>query len=191
MLAAVAGLNAVPALAQATAYAPGQGSLNRIEVGIEVRASIRDRCGFAADGAPAGTVSQPEFDRQGINREFAIRLNCTGASRVAVSSQNGALAHAEPAAGYASAAPYDVELRLVGDNGTVASGTCAAAGLRAAGGCSFGGSATGSNGLRLNAASTRANGSYLRVSASPYAGSAPLMAGSYSDTLTITVSAAP
>lgn len=182
---------ASPACAQATAYAAGQGSLNRIEVGIDVRASVRSRCGFADDGAPNGSVDQAEFDKTGLSKDFGIRLNCTGASRIAVASLKGGLTPAETAPGYATSAPYNVELRMVGDNGTVATATCAASALKTAGACAFAGAAGTTNGLLLNAASTRANGSYLRVSAPPYTGTQPLLAGSYSDTLVITVSIAP
>jgi hypothetical protein len=182
---------ASPAWAQATAYAAGQGGLNRIEVGIDVRASVRSRCGFADSGAPSGSVDQAEFDKVGLSKDFGIRLNCTGASRIAVASLKGGLTPAETAPGYATSPPYNVELRMVGDNGTVATATCAASALKTAGACAFAGSAGTTNGLLLNAASTKANGSYLRISAPPYAGTAPLLAGSYSDTLVITVSIAP
>lgn len=190
-MAMLAGAIAAPAAAQSTAYAAGQGALNRIEVGIDVRASVRDRCGFATDGAPNGVVDQANFDTTGLSRDFAIRLNCSSASRVAVSSLNGGLKQTESAPGYASTAPYNVTLYLVGDNGTTATAACAAGVLTTGGACSFAGTATAATGLRLAAASTKANGSYLRISAPPYTGSQPLLAGSYSDTLTITVSIAP
>jgi len=190
LVLAIAGLSAAPAHAQTTAYAAGQGAVNRIEVGINVQASVRDRCGFATDAAPNGSVTQADFDRVGATKDFAIRLNCSGASRVAVSSLNGGLAHAETATGYASKAPYTVELRLVGDNGTTASASCAAAGLKAAGSCSFAGTASSVTGLKLGAAATKDNGSYLRVTVPPATEGEPLLAGTYSDTLTITVSVA-
>ena len=189
-MAALAGAMAMPAYGQVTAYAAGQGAVNRIEVGIDVRASVRDRCGFAAEGLPSGSVNQADFDRTGINKEFAIRLNCSGASRIAVSSLNGGMASAQAAPGYASTAPYNVELKMVGDNGTVATGACQASALKATGTCTFSGTAARTNGLMLGAASTKANGSFLRVSAQPYTGQQPLLAGSYSDTLIITVSIA-
>lgn len=190
-LAALMALTAMPANAQVTAYAPGQGAVNRIEVGIDVRASVRGKCGFAASGTPAGVIDQPKFDRSGLSRDFAIHLNCTTASRIAVSSMNGGLTHDEAVPGYASRAPYDVELFMVGDNGTTAGATCGATSLTTAGECSFAGKASAANGLLLNAASTRANGSYLRVSAPPYTGGEPLLAGEYSDILTITIAIAP
>ena len=179
------------ASAQVTAYAPGQGAANSIEVGIDVRASVRGRCGFASGGAPIGSIQQADFDRTGFTKDFAVVLNCTGASRVAVSSVNGGLATEPSSPGLASRAPYNVELRMVADNGTTASASCAAAGLSAGGGCSFGGTASTTNGLHLAAAATKANGSYLRVSAPVYAGAPPLAAGQYADTLTITVSIVP
>lgn len=191
VLAALVGLTSLPAHAQATAYAAGQGALNRIEVGIDVRASVRDRCGFSASGAPSGSLDQPGFDQTGLNKQFSIRLNCSGASRVAVSSKNGGLATQADVSGYASNAPYNVELRLAADNGTTSAATCSSATLGQAGACAFSGTASQSAGLRLGAASTRDNGSYLRISAPPYAGSQPLLAGDYSDTLTVTVSIAP
>jgi hypothetical protein len=179
------------ASAQVTAYAPGQGPVNSIEVGIDVRASVRGRCGFASGGAPVGSIQQADFDRTGFTKDFAVVLNCTGASRVAVSSVNGGLATDVNSPGLASRAPYNVELRMVADNGTTATASCAAAGLATGGGCAFGGTASTTNGLQLGAASTKANGSYLRVSAPVYAGATPLAAGQYADTLTITVSIVP
>lgn len=191
VLAVLAGFTALPAHAQATAYATGQGALNRIEVGIDVRASVRDRCGFAESGAPSGSLDQPDFDATGLSKQFSIRLNCSGASRVAVSSRNGGLANGLEVEGYASKAAYDVELRLAGDNGTTSAATCSSTALGQAGACAFAGAASIGAGLRLGAPSTRDNGSYLRISAPPYAGAQPLLAGDYADTLTITVSVAP
>lgn len=191
VLGAILAMVAVPAAAQVTAYAAGEGAVNRIEVGIDVRASVRGRCGFGAEGAPSGSINQSDFDQVGFSQEFGIRLNCTGASRIAVASSNGGLAAAQTAPGYASSAPYTVELRMVGDNGSTATAACLSGTLKSSGACVFSGSASESNGLLLNAASTKANGSYLRVSAAPYSGSQPLLAGSYSDTLVITVSIAP
>lgn len=192
-LLAAATLAGTDAHAQ-TAYAVGQGAISSLNVGIDVKASVKDRCGFATGGAPSGTLTQADFDTNGFTRDFALVLNCSGASRVAVSSANGGLVTTAPgAAGYATKAPYDVSLRLVADNAATANATCAADALAAGGSCAaFAGTAGNSTGLRLAAASTKSNGSYLRVSAPAYAASAaPLVAGSYSDTLTITVSAAP
>lgn len=183
-LLAAATLAGTDAHAQ-TAYAAGQGGVSSLNVGIDVKASVKDRCGFAAGGVPSGTISQADFDTAGFTRDFPIVLNCSGASRVVVKSANGGLVTSTPGAnGYATKASYQVSMNLVADNATTATGACAAEALVDGGSCSAG--------LRLAAASTKANGSYLRVAAAAQtADAAPLVAGSYSDTLTITVSAAP
>jgi len=191
-LAAISTIASQQAHAQVTAYAVGQGAVNSVEVGVEVRASVLGRCGFATGGAPAGTVDQANFDQSGFTRDFAIQLNCTGASRIAVSSANGGMATGEAGGtGYQTKAPYNVALYVAADNGTNATATCAAATLAAGGSCSFAGTASTVTGLRLAGASTKANGSYLRVSAPAYAGTDTLVAGRYSDTLTVTVSVSP
>ena len=186
MVAAALCALAGTAHAQQTAYAPGQGSVNSASVNIEVRASVRSRCGFAAGGAPTGAIDQADFDRTGFSRDIPIVLNCSGASRVAVSSSSGGLS------GGGASAPYEVALRLVADDGTVAAASCGSERLVAgASGCAFAGTASESQGLRLPGASTRANGSYLRVSAPARSDAAELTAGRYADTLTVTVSIAP
>lgn len=191
-LAVISVIASQHAHAQVTAYAVGQGAVNSVEVGVEVRASVLGRCGFATGGAPTGTVDQANFDQSGFTKDFTIQLNCSGASRIAVSSANGGMANAEAGgAGYQTKAPYNVALFVAADNGTNASATCAAAALAAGGSCSFAGTAGTATGLRLGGASTRANGSYLRVSAPAYAGRDTLAAGRYTDTLSITVSVSP
>jgi hypothetical protein len=190
-LAALLGTLALPAAAQTTAYAAGQGAMNRIEVGIDVRASVSPRCGFASAGVPSGTINQSEFDRTGLNREFAIKLDCNTPSRIAVTSANGGLAHAETVTGFASRAPYSVELKMVADNGTTAAAACAADALKSGGTCAFAGTADATRGLLLSGPSMGANGSYLKVTAPAYTGTQPLLAGTYSDTLVIAVSIAP
>lgn len=180
-----------PAHAQVTAYAVGQGAVNSVDVSVEVRASVRSRCGFATGGAPSGSIDQADFDQSGFTKDFAIQLNCTGASRIAVATTNGGMAtQTAGGTGYGTKAPYQVALRMVADNGTSATASCEAAAI-GDGSCSFAGTAGAATGLRLAGASTKANGSYLRVSAPGYTGSAPLVAGRYSDTLSITVSVTP
>jgi hypothetical protein len=193
-LAMLVALCAIPqsAHAQVTAYAAGQGGVNSIDVGVEVRASVRSRCGFAAGGTPSGSIDQADFDRTGFSKDFAIQLNCSGASRIAVTSANGGMAADTTGTdGYNAKAPYQVALMVVADNGTSAAASCDATTLGAGGSCNFAGTAASGAGLRLAGASTRANGSYLRVSAPGYSGSAPLVAGRYSDTLTITIGVSP
>lgn len=181
-----------PARAEVTAYAVGQGAVNSITVGVEVRASVQGRCGFATGGAPSGSIDQADFDQSGFSKDFAIQLNCSGASRIAVSSANGGMTNAASTGlGYSSKAPYQVALRMVADDGTSASASCEASALAAGGGCSFAGTASNATGLRLAGASTKTNGSYLRISAPAYAGTETLVAGRYVDTLSITVSVSP
>lgn len=187
-------MGAVPAttaFAQTTAYAVGQGSPNEIVLSIPVTASVGGRCGFAAGSAPSGTYDQPDFDVTGLNHDFLFELECTGPSRVAVVSTNGGLLTGGSApSGYTTLAPYDVTLNLVGSSDT-ANATCEVATLVTGSTCSFLGPASTTQGLRLNANSISQNGSYLRVSAPPYAAAAQLVAGNYADILTVTVSASP
>jgi len=186
---AAALLGAVPAIAQTTAYAGGA----PIVLSIPVTASVGGRCGFADGAAPSGGYSQANFDKQGLSNTFAFTLNCTGPSRVAVVSGNGGLvASGATATGYTARADYDVSLNLVSTDGkTTAAATCAASALTASGACAFRGPASTAQGLRLAAASVNQAGSFLRVSAPPATGGSQLIEGTYTDTLTITLSVAP
>ena len=160
---------------------------------VQVAASVGGRCGFADGGVPTGTFNQADFDQTGFSHDFIFTLDCTGPSRMAVVSSNGGLKTAGTVpTGYTTTAPYDVALHLVANDGvTTADASCAAATLASGSSCSFVGPASTSQGLRLTAPSTDKVGSYLRVSAPAYAGSDQLAAGTYVDTLTVTLSAAP
>ena len=178
--------------AQTTAYAPGDGSPNSIALAIDVKASVGGRCGFADTGVPNGNVDTPNFDVVGINGQFQFRLNCTGPSRVAVLSTNGGLLNGgATTTGYTGLAPYSVTLTLVPNAGSPVTATCTAASLKAgAPVCAptdFRGTADQTTGLKLNAPSTVPT-STLAVSAPAYSGASTLIAGNYSDTLTVTVS---
>lgn len=181
----------VVAHAQTTAYADGQGAPNQIVLQVQVQASVSGRCGFAASALPSGRFTQADFDVSGFTHDIPFALECTGPSRVAVVSRNGGLlASGSAAAGFTTRAPYDVALHLVGTSGT-ADASCAAATLVPEGSCAFRGPASASQGLRLAAAATGQPGAFLRVSAPAYTATPTLVAGRYSDTLTITVSVAP
>jgi hypothetical protein len=181
--------SAAPAAAQ-TAYAVGQGSPNQITLSIPVTASVGGRCGFAT--APSGSHNEPDFDTHSWSRQFAFVLDCNGPSRVGVVSSNGGLLTPGAApSGYATKAHYQVTLNLVPTSGSPVTGSCAAADLVAAGGCTFRGPASTAQGLRLGSSSVSVNGSYIQVSAPAYAGADTLVNGTYSDTLTITLSASP
>jgi hypothetical protein len=173
---------------------------------IEVRASVGGRCGFATGQAPNGNVSAPNFDTAGFDQSFNFVLDCTGAFRVGVISLNGGLATGGTVpTGYANKAPYDVQLNLRNDANTVtassacqaselltsnASSSCTAAYLT--GGLNIAGPASTTKGLRINGAATSlATNQSIRVKANAYAGSNVLTSGSYTDTLTVTISTAP
>jgi hypothetical protein len=192
----LAGAPVAPAAAQTTAYAPGQGSPNQIQLNIDVIASVGGRCGFADLGTPSGSFDKRNFDVTGFTHDFLFSLNCTGPARIAVVSSNGGLKTAGSApSGYSVLAPYDVSVHLVSNTAAVADATCAAGTLIAGTGtcAAFRGPVTATQGLRIAAASTNQTGSYLRVAAVAYnqAVGPTLIAGEYADTLTITLSAAP
>jgi hypothetical protein len=188
LFALAAAIGTEQAGAQTTAYAGG----NPIVLSVPVSASVGGRCGFGDAGVPSATVRQENFDKAGLNGTVSFNLNCTGASRVAVVSANGALVTtANAPTGYANRAPYDVTLNLAASNGTTATATCAASTLTQSGGCTFRGPASTTQGLRLGAASLNQPGSFVRVTAPAASGPARLVEGTYTDTLTITLSVAP
>ena len=199
-----------PAQAQ-TAYAVGYpvpySTPNSITLApIQVMASVGGRCGFATGNAPNGSVNAPNFDTAGFDQNFNFVLDCTGAFRVGVVSLNGGLltGGAVPT-GYVNKAPYDVQLNLRNDANTVtAASACQAAQLFAAnnaasctaqylaGGTNFSGAASTTRGLRVNGAATSlTTNQIIRVKANAYTGPNILTAGTYTDTLTVTVSVAP
>lgn len=184
---------ALPASAQTTAYAPGQGATGptNIPLSIPVTASVGGRCGFADGLAPSGNFNQPDFDVVGLDFTVPFTLECTGPSRVAVVSTNGGLkTAATPAPGYAALAPYNVTLNLAGSNLT-ATATCSADTLTTGSTCGFLGPATTTRGLRLAASSLNQSGTSMRITAAPYTNPAQLVQGTYSDTLIVTISASP
>src|SRR3954469_166064 len=193
LAAAVALATAAPADSQTTIFAVGQGSPNQQDLPINVTASVGGRCGFQDAGAPNGNVDTPNFDVTGINGSVPFKLNCTGAARVAVVSLNGGLLNTgTTGAGYSGLAPYDVKLTLVPNAGSPVVATCPVATLKtgAVAVCAptdFRGTASATTGLRLGAPSTTPT-STIEITAPAYAGAATLIAGNYSDTLTVTVS---
>lgn len=175
------------AFAQTTAAAGG--SPGHIDVAIPVRASVANRCSFTI----GGTFTASDINA-GFTHDFEIVLQCNVASRMGVVSTNGGLLAAVPAPpqGYARLAPYRVALNSVGNTGVATvNAVCDVATLTAdaTAPCSFRGTASPTQGLRLSGPSSGAAGSYLRASAVPYAGVGTLVASStYTDTLVITLS---
>jgi hypothetical protein len=202
---------AIPAQAQTTAYAVGYpapySTPNSVTLApIQVVASVGGRCGFATGNAPNGSVNAPALDTAGFDQSFNFILDCTGAFRVGVVSLNGGLlTGGSVPVGYGNKAPYDVQLNLRNDANTVtATSACQAAELLTtnnaasctaqylAGGINFAGAASTTRGLRVNGVATSlATSQTIRVKANAYAGPDILTAGTYTDTLTVTVSVAP
>jgi hypothetical protein len=191
-----------------TVYPIGQypspyASPNYWTTNVPVTASVGTRCSFLTGNAPSGSVNAPNLDVNGFDRSINFKLDCTGPSRVGVVSLYGGLLNggAVPL-GYANTAPYDVQLNLVG-NSTSATSACAAAELLGSnlsatctatyltGGNNIAGPSSATKGLLVSGVATNGATSTIRVMANPYAGSAILTAGTYNDTLTITVSTAP
>jgi hypothetical protein len=171
-------------VAAQTVYAPGG---NRA-LQVRVTAAVAQRCGFVS--APSGIHNQPDFSTTTWSVDFPFTLDCNVPSRVAAVSASGGLSTpGAPPAGYANKTTYDVVLNLVGNDGTApVSAQCAAATLTQGSTCSFVGPASTSQGLRLTGPAILQGGSFVRIIGKPYAGSDLLIAGTYSDTLTVTVS---
>jgi len=188
LLFALAWAGAADAQTVQTAYAGG----SPVVLTIPVTASVGGRCGFADGASPAGSFNKDDFDRAGFSAQFDFSLNCTGPSRVAVSSSNGGLlTTAAVTTGYRNQADYQVSLFLLANNGSSAQANCAASTISSGGTCSFAGKASTSQGLQLASAAVNQPGSYLRISAPAQSASeSTLVAGTYSDMLTVTVSPA-
>jgi hypothetical protein len=194
-----------PITAYAVGYPAPYHTPNEVNLKIEVQASVGGRCGYAAGQAPNDSVNAPSFDTEGFDQSFNFVLDCTGAFRVGVVSLNGGLltGGAVPS-GYGVKAPYDVQLNLQSDLGAVtATSACQAAELIASnnaasctaqyltGGANFSGPASATHGLRVSGAATSlTTNQTIRVMAGAYAGPDILTAGTYNDTLTVTVSVA-
>ncbi len=165
-------------------------------IAIDVKASIGGTCGFATGGAPSGTVNAGQIDTTAWSQDVPFTVECTAPWRIAVSSQNGALkTNATGATGYATKAPYDVALNLPWNTG-FGSGTvtanCPVAQIDQAAGstaCTFEGTASTTNGLLVQR-SVGLSGSKMTLSAPAYAGTDVLVAGTYNDTLIVTISPA-
>lgn len=190
-LALALGGLATPAFADLTYiayYDQGQ----RAEFKVPVTATVGGRCGFNAAGVPSGVWDAGAIDLPGWSHQFNFMLECTGLSKVAVTSANGGLkiASAPTAPGFTGIAPYNVRLNVLHNSGTVVS-SCLAGTLAASGsGCAFKGDATLGQGIQIPSASYNLGNSFLEVSYAAPVTSNLLAAGDYTDTLTITVSPA-
>ena len=188
---------AQPALGQTTGeqtayFDPGYGA-TEATLEIPVTASVGGACGFQT--APEDTVDAGEIDVAGWTKQVPFTAQCTAPWHIAVSSQNGGLATSGAVeTGYRNKAPYTVTLNVEHDAGTpgTVSASCPVAEIHAAlatSNCDFAGTATKSHGLDIPR-SYGLTGSYVEVSAPAYNGPGVLIAGTYTDTLTVTVSPA-
>ena len=77
---------------------------------------FRPTVNFACERTQHGICDHRRIDERAQKcaapKDFAIQLNCSGASRIAVSSLNGGMAATGSADGYAAKAPYQVALRV-------------------------------------------------------------------------------
>ena len=160
-------------------------------INIDVKASVGGTCGFATNGAPNASFTGLPIEA-GWTRQVPFTAECTAPWRIAVSSQNGAMLNSTTVpTGYTNKAAYDVALNVASDSGTV-TGTCPVAQLDQALGsspCNFKGTASTTNGLQVPR-SFDLSGSYIQMTAPAYTGTDVLYSGTYSDTLTVTVSPA-
>lgn len=168
---------------------------NTGSIGVPVTASIQSACEFGGSG-PSGSYAVPDLSATWSNT-FNFTVSCTSPFRVGIVSTNGALQvpSVTPPTGYTAAAPYNVDLHLVGDSSLTAdSGLCAVSNLSATSGSSSAcsslrGPSSSSQGLRLGGPATGETSS-VTVSAPGYTGSNLLIGSSaYADTLTVTISA--
>ena len=192
--AALAVAVAQPAMAQISQeqyayYQAPQGKQSTAVLSIPVRASVNTSCGFQQiidENFDVGYIDEAQW-----TRSTTFVPECTTPWRIAISSTNGGLLTDNTASlpvGYANKAPYTVALNINTDGG-VEEASCAAADLHDTAGtaCAFRGTATMTEGMRV-ARSYRLNPSQITVSAPAYAGPGVLISGTYTDTLTITVS---
>lgn len=163
-------------------------------INVNVTASVGGSCGFVPGSEPNANLNAGAIDTTAWTFDVPFTVNCTAPWRIAVSSANGALKTAGSApAGYQVKAPYTVGLTLPWNDGTT-SGTvtasCPVAQIDQALGptaCNFKGTASLTNGQQVPR-SVGLAGSKVTVSAPAYPGPDVLVAGTYTDTLIVTVS---
>lgn len=190
----------VPAFAQATYYYPdghqpptSAGAYDAIP--INITAHVGETCGFK-DAPPADTYDAGDI-RNAFAHQTDFQLECNGPLRMAITSQNGGLYNGGGTAntGYSNLEIYSVKLNIVPTSGSAVTATCTTDQLvstLSTSSCPFFGTASTSVGLLLNSPSYDVSGSYVQVSnGSGYSGPPVLNASNnYTDTLTVTLSAA-
>lgn len=179
-----------PKLAYYPDSAPSGSQPNAV-LTIPVTASVGGTCGF--QNLANATFTVLDIDTTAWEREVGFVPECTAPWRIAVSSENGGLLQASGAlpTGYRNKAPYTVALQVAADGGPVAASCDVAelAGTTPSPTCGFEGAATPTNGLYVPR-SYGLSGSKIKLQAPAYPGPDVLIAGTYTDTLTVTVSPA-
>lgn len=195
-LLAIAPVSAQAATAPITAYYPEAGvpvgAPSQAVMQIPVTATVGGTCGFTTGGAPNGSIDAGQIDVSSWSGQVPFTVRCTAPWRMAVSSNKGALeTPGTDVTGYSRRAPYDVKLHVNTDAGVVERNCAVALIAQTAGptSCDFEGTASTSNGLLLQR-SYDLTGSYIQASAPAYTGSDILVAGSYADTLIVSISPA-
>jgi hypothetical protein len=156
---------------------------------LSVVGHIRSHCGFAA--MPPSSVTMNDL-LQGGSLELDFRLDCNSGFAVGISSSNGGLKRNTAGedlhvAGFATSLDYDVGLAYQTDLGTV-SGHCPASSLASSSpACAFYGAGASQGLASRNGVAVDAPGSLTLTWQPP--SHARLIAGSYKDTITITVGA--
>jgi hypothetical protein len=196
-LVALALGTAMPAAAQVTAYFPEPGgpqTPTNIALPIQVHASIGGSCTFAAGGEPNDNYLIPTpLDTSAWSRQVPMTLNCTGPSRLAIVSSNGGLlTGGTPAVGYATLAPYTVNVSIAQPSAGAVTGSCLASALQtgSAAACTLRGTASATVGIPFSPTVGLTTSFILASGVADPVTPNLLVPGTYTDTLVVTVSPA-
>jgi hypothetical protein len=160
---------------------------------IPVTASVSATCG--ATSLPVTTVNVGELT-QTLNTQVPFTVRCSSAFRMGVVSSNGGMTSAASAApGYTNQRDYGVTLVVKDDTAALnTSSTCLASTLTtSSSSCPDlrGPASAAAPGFRVTQPSNNQTGSYLLINGAPTGSDLLVSAADYTDTLTVTLSAAP
>ncbi len=190
---------AVPASALVTAYAADQtgnpSGPSNIVLSVPVTAQVGAAC--ATTALPTTTVNLGALDQALPDTQVSLSIQCSGPFRMGLVSTNGGLKSAATApTGFANLRDYSVALHIK-DNASVdhPSSTCVASLLTPTASAStcttnLRGPATSTGPNFLVSTASTGQASYLLISNAPLGSGVLVGASDYSDTLTITLTAA-